>query len=301
MKLRFVLPLFLIVCSTSAFAQLDPKTAPVVWQRYQIAERRISIELPKMPIRVDSGDLCWNTDKSSYFAYADESVYEVTVAEKASSSIPGFCRERQRFSNNTLLRRLAELRSGKPEMSETSSFQDERQVYRFAGEGTTRWIVADIENNRWIELSVSRRGDRKSYEEAFVRSLDLTGGTGKDVRKGAPTMIGDPLQATDIMTATPGSPGTEQLPETDQLRVVAKFKAGYTDEARTAHTQGTVRLNIALLANGSVGTIRLEKGLPNGLSENAIEAARKIVFLPARVDGVAISKIVTIEYGFNIY
>jgi outer membrane biosynthesis protein TonB len=41
--------------------------------------------------------------------------------------------------------------------------------------------------------------------------------------------------------------------------------------------------------------------LPDGLTEKAIEAARRISFTPAEKDGRKVSQYVTIEYNFNIY
>jgi hypothetical protein len=41
--------------------------------------------------------------------------------------------------------------------------------------------------------------------------------------------------------------------------------------------------------------------LPEGLTEQAIEAARDIEFKPASKDGRPVSQYVTVEYNFNIY
>src|SRR5689334_7772285 len=88
---------------------------------------------------------------------------------------------------------------------------------------------------------------------------------------------------------------------TSPLKITAKPKAQYTDEARTHDIQGVVRLKIALLANGSVGSITPINELPFGLTEHAIAAARQIKFEPRRVNGVPQSSIVTFEYSFSIY
>ncbi|MDT5059855.1 MAG: hypothetical protein QOH63_562, partial [Acidobacteriota bacterium] len=42
-------------------------------------------------------------------------------------------------------------------------------------------------------------------------------------------------------------------------------------------------------------------GLPNGLTERAIAAARQIRFTPAMKDGHAVSQYIQIEYNFNLY
>ena len=88
---------------------------------------------------------------------------------------------------------------------------------------------------------------------------------------------------------------------TSPLKITAKPKAQYTDAARAQDVQGVVRLKIALLANGSVGSITPINELPFGLTEQAIAAARQIKFEPRRVNGVPQTAIVTFEYSFTIY
>ena len=96
-------------------------------------------------------------------------------------------------------------------------------------------------------------------------------------------------------------PAIEVRKGTNPLRITAKPKAGYTDDARANNVEGAVRLKVTLLANGQVGSITVVDGLPDGLTEQAIAAARRLKFEPATKDGVAVSKIITIDYSFTIY
>jgi outer membrane biosynthesis protein TonB len=52
---------------------------------------------------------------------------------------------------------------------------------------------------------------------------------------------------------------------------------------------------------GRVTNIRTVSGLPYGLTEKAINAARKIYFLPAIKDGRRVPQYIRVEYNFNIY
>jgi protein TonB len=88
---------------------------------------------------------------------------------------------------------------------------------------------------------------------------------------------------------------------TSAVKILAKPRAQYTDEARTAQLQGVVRLKVTLLANGSVGAITPVSRLGYGLTEQAIAAARQIRFEPKKVNGVPQSTIMTFEYSFSIY
>ncbi|HEX8633997.1 MAG TPA: energy transducer TonB [Pyrinomonadaceae bacterium] len=88
---------------------------------------------------------------------------------------------------------------------------------------------------------------------------------------------------------------------TRKAQIVAKPEPLYTEEARRNQVTGTVRLRLVLSASGQVTGITPLTKLPDGLTEKAIEAARKIGFTPAEKDGRKVSQYVTIEYNFNIY
>lgn len=83
--------------------------------------------------------------------------------------------------------------------------------------------------------------------------------------------------------------------------IVSQPQAEYTSDARMHNVQGTVRLRVQLKANGNVGKILVVKGLPRGLTEEAISAASRIKFIPAEVGGKPADFAVTREYTFSIY
>lgn len=85
------------------------------------------------------------------------------------------------------------------------------------------------------------------------------------------------------------------------LRIISKPRPSYTDSARQQNIQGTVLLKVTFLANGSIGGVSAVKGLGGGLTEQAIAAAKRISFEPAKRGGVPYSVTKTIEYSFNIY
>jgi hypothetical protein len=58
---------------------------------------------------------------------------------------------------------------------------------------------------------------------------------------------------------------------------------------------------MVLAADGTVRDITPLSTLPDGLTEQAVAAARDIEFTPAWKDGRAVSQYVTVEYNFNIY
>jgi len=82
--------------------------------------------------------------------------------------------------------------------------------------------------------------------------------------------------------------------------ISAKPKPSYTREARRNGVQGFVTLKVLLSARSKVARVRVVKGLPAGLTENAIRAACKIEFKPAMKNRQAVSQWVTVEYVFRL-
>ena len=295
-KFVFFTLLLISTLSAAVTAQSDSSTAAVNWERYKIGDRKISIMLPKMPTVISRTDLCHETARSTYYAYADGVVYELVVSAKARGGIPAYCRDKVSFGENAFLDRLNELRNGRVPDMESSEQRYERQTYKFTGTDQSRWVFADLKQNRWFELAIYSRSDGKIDESRFVDSLDLSGGEGKEIGDGSPATLGDADLMTQPVPATSGTPNT-----TEAVRIIAKPNPSYTELARKNRVQGTVRLKITLSANGAVGNIETVSGLEAGLTEQAIAVARKVVFLPHRANGVPVNVVKTFEYNFNIY
>jgi protein TonB len=88
---------------------------------------------------------------------------------------------------------------------------------------------------------------------------------------------------------------------TQKVKILSKPKPGYTDEARQNQISGTVRLRVVFDASGQVGSVSPVSGLPYGLTEKAIAAARGIKFEPAKKNGVPVPSQSIVEYSFSIY
>jgi TonB family protein len=89
----------------------------------------------------------------------------------------------------------------------------------------------------------------------------------------------------------------------DKLKptILYREKAKYTEEARQNKLEGTVVLTIVFGADGRIHDIRTVRGLPYGLTESSIEAAQKIRFHPAVLNGKPVSVRATLEFTFNLY
>jgi protein TonB len=88
---------------------------------------------------------------------------------------------------------------------------------------------------------------------------------------------------------------------TEGVKILSRPQPKYTDAARQNQVQGTVTVKVTFNANGSIGSIAPVSGLPYGLTEQAIAAARSIKFEPAKRNGVPYSVAKTVAYTFTIY
>jgi TonB family protein len=81
--------------------------------------------------------------------------------------------------------------------------------------------------------------------------------------------------------------------------ILSKPEAEYTPTARKNRISGTVVLLAVFRASGQVTNIRPLVRLPDGLTEQAMAAARKIKFTPAEKDDRPVSVRTRLEYQFS--
>lgn len=86
-----------------------------------------------------------------------------------------------------------------------------------------------------------------------------------------------------------------------KVRLQSKPDPAYTSAAENDRITGTVILRCVFTSQGTVTNIRVIKGLPAGLTEKAMEAARQIKFIPATKDGKPVSMWMQLEYNFNLF
>jgi TonB family protein len=97
-----------------------------------------------------------------------------------------------------------------------------------------------------------------------------------------------------------GSGGIFQATASLKPTIIYKEKAKYTESARQNRVQGTVLVSAVFTADGKVTAIRVVRGLPDGLNDEAIKAAQKIRFNPAMKNGQAVSVRMQMEFSFNL-
>ena len=328
-----ILPLiFLIVVASSVAAagQSVRTDAPINWERYRVAGTDISIEFPKLPIRIDSANPCDQLKSSEYFAYAKDTAYRLKVVSKNTAEA-FFCQKRREFGLGLFNEQLAEQKNAYSanEISNIGSFKDvtilSRKFWR-------TYVIDDLERDRWVELSVVSRDQDAKPDQRFVASFRTNDKDRKitDIGKGSPVTLGDLVTPPDASSELPrsekdfpsdgadkqsitgegngnGKDGSglaeknSKEPGTSGLVLVARPRPPYTDSARQNQEQGTVILRVTFTKNGSIGTVSVVKTLEFGLTEQAIAAARRIVFLPAKLGNVNVSVVKQVEYKYTLY
>jgi protein TonB len=129
---------------------------------------------------------------------------------------------------------------------------------------------------------------------------------GKGTEGGAGTGAGTGLGEGDGSGIGPGSgggtgggpyrPGSGITPPS----LLREVKPDYTEEARQRGINGEVELEIVVRRDGSVGDVRLQRGLGAGLDQRAIDAVRQWRFSPARRMGTPVDVLVEVAVAFKL-
>jgi hypothetical protein len=85
------------------------------------------------------------------------------------------------------------------------------------------------------------------------------------------------------------------------LITLRKPRASYTDTARGNNVQGIVRLKIVFRSDARIGGITVLQKLDGSLTAEAVNAVRKIKFVPAEIDGKAVDVARVVVYTFTLY
>jgi TonB family protein len=146
-----------------------------------------------------------------------------------------------------------------------------------------------------IQVKVSKISRHIMLQMSFVLLLSDTGTQARHFCG----LIEDP-KSQSSRAADP-----EQIYESkdvdQKVKILKKPEPGYTRESQEREIDGTVVLKAVFSSIGKVTNITVVKELPAGLTQKAIEAARKIKFKPALKDGRPVSVYMQVEYYFRQY
>ena len=287
--------------------------------------------MPKLPVVVNESSYCRGEETFSYGSFARGAAFVVRVTKKGE--IPEFCSEKRKFGKTNFEERVAALKNSALALKERKNSKSNEII--LDGDDRIHKLIDDLKNDRWFELIIVGGDESKKEVKDFLASLKIDKKTnGIEIGDGALQILGDaPEQsfnngsAAVAETDEKGKRESWQLPSSksekndgsrnstetqesessskktaaESVRIVLKPRANYTDLARTNLTQGKVLLRVTFSANGGIGAISVIRGIGDGLTEQAIAASRRILFIPASRNGIAYSVTKPVEYTFTIF
>lgn len=105
------------------------------------------------------------------------------------------------------------------------------------------------------------------------------------------------LEQKDIQSDTGDPEAADDSPVVYSRNLIVLRKP----KALGLQKNGSVLLRVLFRADGTLGTVRLIKSTDKGLARKAFDAAKKIKFIPAEVNGKPVDLWRTVEYSFTIY
>lgn len=286
-KIGFLFTL-LIVLAPAVMAQSSG------WKRYTIKGEDFSVTLPTLPAMAtydsDVERLGKQRQQRVLGAYADGLVYTVACSENSNPQelLEDFI-EQEIFTHSTF-DRVSE------KDLKRNGFSGKQYVAPDKVPGTVQIFSTGKNIYRFQAFGAPTDDPRvKQYFSSIVLGKKASGIEVSD-GLGIP-YESEPKAQTELNNATPllGK-------NVDRKAVlVLKPEPSYTEQARQNAIQGTVVLKVVFSSDGSVANIRTVTGLPYGLTEMSIGAAKKIKFVPAVKDGKFVSMWMQLEYNFSLY
>ena len=257
---------------------------PVWWKRYTVKDEGFSVKLPTLPAMTTSKVLHARLQKELVQRQIKTSVGGVVftidvfenptpsqslqefVAEQNADSTLDLTTERNLNVNGVAGKEYSHRNKTYP--ATTQFFATERRLYRFTANGP-----AENAGVKQFFSSIVLGDKTEGIKVVEGPGIPLELDTGERVFRGSevdtkPRLLNRP---------EPVPPGA----------------------ARTNDVRGVVVLRVVFSANGTVTNVRVIAGLPYGMTESAIDAARRIRFVPAMKDGNPVSMWMQLEYNFN--
>jgi TonB family protein len=276
-----------VIAQTPGGDQTTPRINhddPVWWKRYTVKDEGFSVKLPTLPamtsskvfnarlqkelwqrqIKTSVGGVVYTIDVFEN-PQSSQSLHEFVAQQNADSTLD-LTTERNLNVNGFAGKEYSARNKTYP--STVQFFATEQRLYRFTANGPAE----------------------NAGVKQFFSSIVLGEKTeGIKVVEGP----GIPLQLDSGERVFLGS-------EVDtKVRLLNKPEPVPPGTARTNDVRGVVVLRAVFSGNGTVTNIRVIAGLPYGMTDSAIDAARRIKFVPAMKDGKPVSMWLQLEYNFN--
>jgi len=174
-----------------------------------------------------------------------------------------------------------------PENNESMAYLN--QIYRAKAdlEDTVEASKADVATaDRWVQKAF----ETAEQNDAFRRSA---------VRVQPKAASGAPVNSAFVQAAPPSAtPSRVRVGSNVQAaNLFHKVDPVYSDEARQARIQGTVRLNAIIAKDGTVANLTVISGHPL-LIASAVDAVKRWLYNPTLLNGDRVEVITTIDVNF---
>jgi TonB family protein len=261
------------------------QSASTEWQRYRVDGEDVSVLLPFMPA-MQTIDVSYEKNKyrreRTLAVYVDGVVFVMATFEKKGISFDevvqktGPCAPTQSIRVDGVAGKMCNVEVEKA-VRTIEWFATDTIIYTFSA-------VAD------------KMEDHSAVVAKFFSSISFGPGS-----KGMTVSDGPGAQPL----AHENGARTDSIFRSSELdvraRIVSKPEPQYTEAARMSQVTGTVVVRAIFSMSGAVEDVTIMRGLPDGLTEKAISAARQIRFIPAIKGGRFVSMRMQLEYNFNLY
>jgi TonB family protein len=282
MKRILFLSCVLLLVGVDALAQ------PATWKRYTIRGEEFSVMLPAPPAMDSRSQIVMRLGKGrqlrSLGAYADGLVFTVLSVGNTQmrESLDDYL-EQEIFTHSSWDR------SSQLELT-VNGFKGKQYIAPDKVPGTMQIFATRNHIYRFHAFGATTDDARVRQ---FFSSIVLGGRS-----EGIPVNDGPGAAAA----ATQDNANAFNVKEVERRPFIAmKPEPRYTEEARQHEVSGSVILKMVFAADGSITNVQVAAGLPHGLTERAIEAVKKIRFIPAVKNGKFVATWMQLEYSFNLY
>ena len=289
MKTKLALVIAVLILAAGVRAQTSDAPDPASWLRYTVMNEEFSVTLPTLPGMVTNKTFSSALKKERRHrlitASADGVTYTIEAYEnpKQQQSLAQFIAEQATDSG-------IDVTAGRALI--ISEFPGREFPYKQDGKPATEQFFA-TENNFYRFAAHGASMDHPGVKQFFASIAIGKEQQGTQITDG----IGHPLETRNEPLEKVYSGR-----EVDQKLKLRQHPApDYPTGANQKRLRGIVILRAVFAADGKVKNIEVLQDLPGGFTEKAIEAAKKIKFMPATKDGKFVSMWMQLEYNFNLY
>lgn len=272
MKRRFTLPsAVLIVVAGAVSAQTQTASTAADWKRYTVKGEEFSVLLPHLPAMTSSKKSVPRVQNGKPIAKTRTERVLVASADGITYTIYAFENPAPRQTlDEFIAEQTATSATGTASSGTQKLFAGDDHFYKFVVNG------APAEHAKVAQFFSSIIVGKKS------EGIEVSDGPGLPID---PKIVEKVYAGREVDT---------------KVRLMNQPEPVYTAAARKHEVTGMVVLKAVFSSTGIVSNFEIIQGLPYGLTESAIQAARKIKFVPATKDGKKVAMWMQLEYNFNL-